>query len=396
MIEYLVILGFGVVTGIFTGLIPGVHPNTVVFTTLPFYFSYEIGLLPYMSFLSGLSVSHTFHDFLPAIFLGAPEAESALSSLPGAKMAVRGRGLEAFDYTVAGGMFSVLALIFVVPFLLLLLESVYGFIERVMAFVLLFFLFFIVFRSDTWITALTVALLAGLLGTFSFSANVNQEFVLIPVFSGLFAIPSIIHALKSGFRIPGQRRVPVSPGKSFRGGLVGFFAGLMAGVFPGLGAAVSTSFLSPLLSSRKEFLAGMGGVNTSDILVSFIALHILGKARSGASVALKSISTTGAFEIVFLIGLSLVAVSVSLVSARWTSRLFVSFIRSYRLEYLLLAVSAVIVFSTVWLTGLQGLLVLSTASFIGYAALIESERAACMAVLLVPAISFYWSSGIFI
>lgn len=396
MLEYLAILVLGVVAGIFTGLVPGIHPNTVVFTTLPIYFNSGIGLLSYMSFVSGLSVSHTFHDFLPAIFLGAPEADSALSSLPGARMALRGRGLEAFDYTVAGGAFSVLVLLFVSPFLLILLEPLYARLEGVMFYVLLFFLFFIVFRSRDWRSAATVALLSGLLGTFSFSSQINQEFVLVPIFSGLFAAPSILHAMKKGLEIPPQSRRPVSYRSSSRGGIVGFLAGLIAGVFPGIGAAVSTSFLAPLISSREEFLAGMGAVNTSDILISFLALQLLGKARSGASVALQSISRTGFHEIVFLAGLSILAVTLSLLVAPRSSQIFVSIIRRYDFNYILLAVAIVILVSTVFLTGLLGLLVLATASFIGYSALLKNERAACMAVLLVPAVSFYASTGMFI
>lgn len=45
---------------------------------------------------------------------------------------------------------------------------------------------------------------------------------------------------------------------------------------------------------------------------------------------------------------------------------------------------------------IEYLVVLATSSFIGYAALIKSERASCMAVLLVPAVSFYADTGMFI
>ncbi len=388
MLEYLVFLGIGITIGIFTGLIPGIHPNTVVFTTLPVYFGFDIDFMVYMSLVAGLSVSHTFHDFLPAIFLGAPEAETALSSPPGTEMAIDGRGLEAFDYTVVGGALSIIALTLAMPFLLLFLESVYGVLEDVMEYLLAFFLFFIVFRSNVRFSAV-VAMLSGLLGVISFTMQVNQQFVLVPIFSGLFAMPAVIHALRSGFDIPDQREVALEPGESFRGGIAGFLAGLVAGIFPGLGAAVSTSFLAPIMSSRREFLAGMGGVNTSDIITSFLALYMIGKSRSGASVALASISEIGAYTVMFLAGLSLVAVAVSSLIAFKTSRLFVRALGVVDFAKIFYVVALVLAASTLYLTGVPGLLVFFTATCIGYAALLSGERAPCMAVLLVPAIAFY-------
>lgn len=394
MLEYLVILLLGVAAGVFTGVVPGIHPNTVIFSSLPLYFYSGMDLVAFMSFLSGMSVSHTFHDFLPAIFLGAPEAEAALSALPGAELAMRGRGLEAFDYTVLGGAVSVLMLVFATPFLVLFLENTYSLLEPFMEYVLMFFLFFIVFRSG-WKSGV-VAVLAGSLGLLSFSMNVNQGFVLVPVFAGLFAVPSVFYGLKSDFQLPPQLGPDVSTQHSLRGGIAGFLAGFLAGVFPGIGAAVSTSFLTPLLSSRKEFLAGMGGVNTSDILMSFLALYLIGKARSGASVALESIASVTGSRVVFLAGLSLVAVSLSLPLAFRTSRVFASAIQEMRIRYVFGAVLFFVVAASFFLTGWRGLLILLTSSFVGYAALLSGSRACCMAVLLVPAILFYAGAGIFI
>ncbi|MFB6191318.1 MAG: tripartite tricarboxylate transporter permease [Candidatus Nanohaloarchaea archaeon] len=389
MLVYAAFLIIGVLLGVLTGLVPGIHPNTVIFTTLPLYFASGIGFNIYMALVAGLSVSHTFHDFLPAIFIGAPEAESALSSLPGARMAVRGRGIEAFRLTVLGGVFSVAAAVVAAPFLLLYLRPAYSAVEPYMGYILAFFLSYIVFRSARLRNSAAIAALAGALGLLSFSMPVNQEFVLVPVFSGLFALPSIYHGLRNGFELPRQADVYPPGSTAFRGGITGLIAGLLAGAFPGLGAAVSTSFLSPLISSREEFLAGMGGVNTSDIIVSFIALLLIGKSRSGASVALSSISSFGMPDSVFLAGCSLVAAGLSAPLALSVSPRFVSLMRRTDIDRVFYAVTALLVAVTVALTGPVGLLLLATASAIGYAALLSGERACCMAVLMVPAISFY-------
>lgn len=389
MLIYTASLALGTVTGVFTGLVPGIHPNTVVFSSIPYYLKFQPDLMIYISFMAGISVSHTFHDFLPAIFIGAPEAESALSALPGADMAMEGRGLEAFRWTVAGGAFSVAFLAVALPLLFAFLEPIYQFLEKIMFYVLAFFLFYLVFDGgNLWASAIT-ATLSGLLGLLAFSMNVNQEFVLVPIFSGLFAFPAVIYALDSGLRLPEQADTYPGMESSARGGLTGLLAGFIAGTVPGLGAAASTSFLSPLLSSREEFLAGMGGVNSSDIVISFAALFLIGKARSGASVALSRLSEVGIHEVAFLIGASLLATSLSAPLALETSRHVYRFFRRIDFRKLLLAVILVLVLTSYWLNGLKGLLILAASAAIGTAALTGSSRRSCMSVLILPAMTYY-------
>jgi putative membrane protein len=397
MIDYLVIILLGVAAGVFTGLVPGIHPNTVIFGSMPFYFYSEIEFLSYLSFIAGLSVSHTFHDFLPAIFLSAPEADAALSSIPGTEMASEGRGIEAFYYTVGGGVFSVLTCIVLAPILFMTLKSIYGFFEPFMAYILLFFLIFMIVDANSVLSAAPVALLAGILGVLSFRMPINQQYLLLPVFTGLFAVPAVIRTMEERDSLPEQFEPEIETETAARGGFLGFVAGIIAGVFPGLGAAASTSFLSPLMNdSEKEFLAGMGGVNTTDILMSFFAVYILGKARSGASVALKSLSKIQAPEVFFLMGGSILAVSVSAPLSLRVSSSFVFLLEKIRIKPILVLVLIIILASTVYLTGLQGILILFAAASIGYASILAGERKLCMAVLLVPSIIFFSGSGMFI
>jgi len=390
VLEYLIILVIGVFAGFFTGITPGIHPNTVIFVSMPLYFSTDIEFLQYLCFICGLSVSHTFHDFIPSIFLGAPGAETALSSIPGIGMVSEGRGLEAFYYTVLGGLFASTVFVVMAPLLFIVLESIYSLFQGFMEYILLFFLLLIVFSADSFRNSLTIAVLAGFLGIISFSMPVNSQYVLIPVFSGLFAVPSVILAFSSSKEIERQEYFTLDSGKGLRGGITGFFAGLMAGILPGLGAAASTSFLSPLMEdSEEEFLAGMGGVNTSDIMISFVSLFLLDRARSGASVALKSISSVTAQEVVFLIGASLFAISMSVVLAFNSGKYIFSALQRVPIKAVLVIILGVLVSSAFFLTGFNGLLVLFTASCIGYPAMVSEERRACMAVLLVPTIIFF-------
>ena len=321
MLEYLLLTLIGCLAGSFTGLTPGIHPNTVIFSSIPVYLSFEIKLPFYISFIAGMVVSHSFHNFLPSIALGVPDAEAALAALPGARMAVNGRGHEAFLLTLEGGVKSIAVLLILSPVLFLGLEALYGYMESVMFYIILFVIFFIVIYSEQVFSSTILVALTGFLGLAAFSSPVNQSYVLLPVFSGLFAMPSIIRGLKMDFEIPEQNKAEL-PLKAGKGALTGGLAGLMAGTLPGLGGATSTSFLSPMIESDRQFIASMGAVNTSDALISFLSLYLIESARSGPAVAISYLSTTNFPDILFAVGVSLFAVPLSVYLAYKISPIF--------------------------------------------------------------------------
>ena len=62
------------------------------------------------------SISQTFFDAIPAIFLGAPDSETALTVLPGQRLMLEGRGIEAVRLSALGSAGSIMvALLLVVP-----------------------------------------------------------------------------------------------------------------------------------------------------------------------------------------------------------------------------------------------------------------------------------------
>ena len=84
MFELLAFSIIGVWIGAATGLIPGVHPNTIIFVSVPIYLSSEMEFMSYAGLLIGCSVSHTFHNFVPSIYLRSPTLlrPTELSSRP--------------------------------------------------------------------------------------------------------------------------------------------------------------------------------------------------------------------------------------------------------------------------------------------------------------------------
>lgn len=385
----------GLITGVMTGLIPGIHPNTVIFTSLPLYLASGTGLTVYAVFITALSVVHTFHDFLPAIFISSPDAESALTVIDGRSAVEQGKGLEIFQYTAYGALTSLLPVITISGLSILFLDRIYMYLEASMQYILLFFLLFIILNSEEKLNAVLITVFAGALGVISFESTVNQNYVFIPIFSGLFAFPAVLRALKEDFKVPEQDKPSVDRLEAFKGGFMGSIAGFVAGVIPGVGAAVATSFVSPLMKdSSKQFMSAMGAVNTTDIIFSVVTLHVLGNARSGVSVALQFFSTQ--VDLLLILILTVLSVFPAFYISLKISEVYTVFLTAVPIRKLLYTVLIFLISISFYMTGVTGLLILFTASVIGEASLRSGNRRACMAVLIVPALFFFTGIGAFI
>jgi TctA family transporter len=125
---------FGTFLGVLTGLTPGIHVNLVAasfvaaHTQLIVFVSFIVGwaepthadiLVLICCVIVANAVSHTFLDYIPSVFLGAPDADTALSVLPGHRMLMKGRGFEAVLLSAFG------SLIALVVFVCLLLPARY-------------------------------------------------------------------------------------------------------------------------------------------------------------------------------------------------------------------------------------------------------------------------------
>jgi len=112
-------IALGFVLGILSGLVPGLHLNN--FAALLLALSPQLlaqGLTPFQmaSIILAASISQTFFDAVPAIFLGAPDSETALTVLPGQRLMLEGRGIEAVRLSALGSAGSIIiALFLMVP-----------------------------------------------------------------------------------------------------------------------------------------------------------------------------------------------------------------------------------------------------------------------------------------
>ncbi len=109
----------GAVLGCGTGAAPGIHVNTLCLlltsslgALMPAAASAAIwlgasgddGPVLLACLIVSAAASHSFLDFLPSVFLGAPDEGDSLSTLPGHRLLLQGRGREAVEHAASGAL----------------------------------------------------------------------------------------------------------------------------------------------------------------------------------------------------------------------------------------------------------------------------------------------------
>ncbi len=220
----------GYLLGIISGLLPGIHTNNFALALVAFSpFLAEKGVAPFYIALIILSnaVSHTFHDIIPSVFLGAPDGDTALAVLPGHRLLLEGAGAEAVRLSALGSAGSVVAsMLFVLPFSLFF-GALYPYLQDYMAWVLLTIVFIMLatekgeevkgqegqsslVRYKYKAMALFLFLITGALGLFAFSRenllipviSFGEASALLPLLSGLFGASQLIISLLTSSEIP--------------------------------------------------------------------------------------------------------------------------------------------------------------------------------------------------
>ncbi len=127
MIYLILALILGIIAGTITGLIPGIHINLVAVLLLSFsaFFLSYVSPLVLVVFIASMAICHSFLDFIPSIFLGAPDEDTVLSILPGHEMLIKGKAYEAIILTLYGSLAAIILTLFLTPIFIYLLPIIY-------------------------------------------------------------------------------------------------------------------------------------------------------------------------------------------------------------------------------------------------------------------------------
>ncbi len=396
-LELLLFTLAGCILGIFTGLTPGIHVNTLGIIMLGLAGS--INQFFIAALIISMAITHTIFDFIPSIFLGAPDPDTALSVLPGHRLLLEGRGLEAVYLTAVGGLGAMAAALLVFPVLLLSLPAAY-YASRPYIHILLAMIAGVMILTEKSMkkkaAGFSCFLLSGILGLMLLDSYfLPTGLLLFPIFTGLFGISSLLISMEGITRIPKQDiSNPDIPRKAAAAGILkGLFSGSIVGTLPGIGAAEATVLTQEITRRRdeKEFLISIGAINTIVALFSMIALYTISKPRSGAAVFIdKIIGAFGFNELIFLLGVSLVSTGISVLLILRIAKAMAFHMQKINYKKTTAVVIGCLIALTIILTGLNGLLILLVATSIGVLPpLLGVKRSSLMGVLMLPLILFY-------
>ncbi len=389
MIDVLVFIFLGVVVGLLTGLIPGIHPNLVAILAPIFFTSHDPTTA--LAFLISLGITNSITSFIPTIFLGAPDPDDALAILPGHKLLMKGMGYYALKLTVIGGLGSLLFIFLISLPLFILLPRIYYLIKPFIVLILILIVSYLILTEREKLRAVAIFLLSGILGILSLRLPVNNNILLFPILTGLFGLPMMIDVMRKDVDLPPQTRKErfLSRKTINKNVLLGSIAGLMTGILPGIGATQATVISRVGERSDEGFLISIGAVTTSNILLSILAIWLIGKPRSGVAYAISNLVHNKP-DLLMIIFISLVAGSISSILTLEVSKYILSSIQKVKYKTVSAGVVLFLIIFTLILMGPVGLLLLATATSLGMFAILSNvRRLHLMGVLILPTILFF-------
>ncbi len=393
LIGILIFFTIGTSLGIAAGLVPGLHPNTVMFmlAALPaILITTDIYCL--LALIVSMSVSNTIVNFIPSILLGAPDPGTALSVLPGHRYLLKGRGYDALVLTVAGGIMVTLFTALSLPLLLAVLPFLFSNLHAYTHILLLAVLFSLLLREPGSKKAHSamVFVLSGIAGLILLS-SLPSETVMFPGLSGLFGIPILLTSL-SCTRIPPQKTGKMRRFNPLRGSIAGWLSGMLVGILPGIGSAQAGVLSGTILRGREsDFLVSLGGINTANIMFTFIMLHAASVTRSGAAVFIyDAVGSIGVAETIFVSIIALLSCFAASLSTLWIGKNAIS--RLHGLDYTRVNIlMACFIFAMVFILGsFTGVFIAVCCAVIGISCrLLGVKMMYLMGFLMLPTIAHF-------
>ena len=290
----------GTLCGTCSGLVPGLHANNFALLLAGIAPSVPGPPLFVGCAMLAAGVVHTFLNAVPAMALGVPDAEMAVTALPGHRLVLEGRGSEAIRLSALGSILAVLAAVPLAVPVTRAVTAVYLTVRARLSLLLVTIVVALLASEPTWRSRLGGFLSFGLatgLGAVTLdlspAAPLEAGGTLAPLFASLFGAPVLIDAIR-GSGIPCQDGSGITMSRGLVGGtaVAGTLAGAAVGYLPGITAAVAAVAVLVVVpdgASDRGYIVATSGVDTANTVFSLFALVAIGQPRTGVLVAVDSI-----------------------------------------------------------------------------------------------------------
>ena len=390
----------GVILGTLSGLIPGLHTNTfaAAISAASVPLALVFGADGICCLLISCMIVHTFLDAVPSTFIGVPDADTVLSVLPAHQLYLSGKGEEAVRLSALGSLWGFVyaiplfaAFYFVLPMFQTEIDWAIGLVILTAAGLLIVF-------SKTPFWALLMFLVSGLLGVFSmrfsyFSFGVfGAGEVLLPLLTGLFGIPVLLHALRANPAYAEQSfsGIFVSKKETAVNTIKGTFAGAIVGWLPGFSSGTANALLAFHRSGDYElnprgYLLSTSAANTANAVLGLAALYAVGRMRSGALATVAEFPLPNIFMLLAAAGASAAAAYMLTVLFSKTGK----YIAKVNQKMLSASVLTFLIILTAVFCGPFGLMILILSTAVGWIpAKLGIPRLYCMGAVMLPVMLF--------
>ncbi|MCK5602463.1 tripartite tricarboxylate transporter permease [Candidatus Pacearchaeota archaeon] len=400
LLQLIFSLLLGIFAGTITGLIPGLHINLIgsILVSLSAGILIKIDPIILTIFVVSMAIAHTFIDFIPSIFIGAPDDDTVLSILPGHEMLKEGKGYQAIVLTAYGSLAAIFVLIIITYPSVILITYISPIIQNIIPYLLIFSSLFLISTEKRKPQAILIFLLTGFLGicVFLLSDTSLLSEPLLPLLSGLFGASSIITSINSKPEITPQE-ITKPHAKLTKPLIASTISSPLCSFLPGLGsgqaAIIGSSIISlkKNISSKEDFLILLGATNTLVMGFSFISLYAISKTRTGASLAIKEILPSLTPQILILIIFTIfisgiISYNITLLLAKFFSQK-IQKINYAKVSYSVLIFLTILVFL---ISGTLGLIIFTISTATGIFCInLGTRRTNMMGCLLLPTIIFY-------
>ncbi|MGA2935424.1 MAG: tripartite tricarboxylate transporter permease [Methanomicrobiales archaeon] len=388
------VIGFSM--GTVSGLVPGVHSNTMasILLSIQGLLVSSIGPEGLASALFAALITHTFLDSIPSTYLGIPDPDTALSVLPAHSLCLEGLGEEAVRIAALGSALAVVVGIPLSILCFLLLPPLQPYLDWGMGIILTGIAGLLIVTAEAPSWAFSVFLVSGLLGLFSFRYSFlawhpfGGTAVLLPLLAGLFGFSTLLLASSAPF--PAQRFEGIRiPGRGIASRVIlGAVAGSIVGWLPGLSNATANALVASAGGYDREprqYILSASAANTVNAFVGLAALYALARTRNGVMVALAT------QELPPMSSLLLAGCIAGCAGYLLTIRLSRSagFFQGLGIRSLNMVVMGLVTILTFLFSGPFGLLILCLATAVGIVPpLVNVPRLFAMGAVMLPVICF--------
>ncbi len=414
MAVFFAALMLGVFLGTLTGLIPGFHPNNVavILVSISPVLMRELHFLAPSDFsiivasaILATAVTHTFLSFIPAAFIGAPEADTALSLLPAHRLLLEGRVYEATVLSAIGSFGAVIfSLLWLSPFYFIVSSRLFAILQSHLLYLLIGISAILILtesfseRMEPHLAIMLSTMVFTISGIFGIVLQNLPVPMYFPAFTGLFGLSTILYSLFYTPEMPPQEiKEPEIRGMGILKSIVsGAVFGSMVSILPGITSAHATvmAMLARRNREPEQVILTLSGVNTANVIFCTATLFLTLRARSGTMIAINRIMEVQPWEgiaphpaLFQLLIAVLTASACSFFITRYMGKQFSLFFCRIPYRKMLFGIIIALTLLVFVITNWLGLLVLFVATTIGLIPIYTGvKRSNCMGVLLLPII----------